>query len=251
MRTACAGVGLFWVLALTFAGCATRSVVKNPEAITLKAALADLGQGLGELIRAQPSEGEMGLYPAEITVNFDVCASASGDGSLCVAPASTELGKASLTAGAKEEAKRSNSVSVRFVNVLFAPPDSLVQKLSGEQLYAVRSALRGVDPRGVFVGAAGAEKPPHAAPGPDLGPMRYLSGAETTDDPIACVLGLDDAGLRGLGAAMNARAGKEVVVFERGLDPLRAVLPLVKAQGWTRDEIVRIAGHAVTPGAGR
>jgi GDP-D-mannose dehydratase len=36
-----------------------------------------------------------------------------------VAPASTELGKASLTAGAKEEAKRSNSVSVRFVNVRF------------------------------------------------------------------------------------------------------------------------------------
>ncbi len=234
-------VVLGWlVLGVMMSGCATRSVVKNPEAITLRAALSDLGQGLGDLIRAQPAEGELGLYPAEISVNFDVCASASGDGSLCVAPASTELGKATLNAGSKEEAKRSNSVSVRFVNVLFAPPESLVQKLSGEQLYAVRAALHGVDPRAAFVEATDAGKT--TAPGPRLSPLRFLSAREEAEDPVSLVIGLDDSEQDRLGTAINAHERREAVPLGRGTETLRAIVRRVRALGWSRDDLARALG---------
>ena len=54
---------------------------------------------------------------------------------------------------AEETARRANTVTIKFVNIFFAPPDSLVQHLSGAQLYELRMAIRGDDPRPLFIAA--------------------------------------------------------------------------------------------------
>jgi hypothetical protein len=237
-------VGAALVIACsTLGGCGPRAVVNDPGSITLKSALAEVGEGLAQMVKAQPPTNNFGLYPAEVTVTFNVIATGTSSASLMVTPGSRFITPAIERAGAQvgvgESASRGNTVSVKFVNLLFAPQDSLVHHVSGTQLFELRQAILGIDPRPVFIavppdpvareGAAPAPntggeppKPPAdsskepapqaaAAPHPSLPAMKFLSPFTPEQDPAELIRALSVERLRDLARAINTKVGLTVV----------------------------------------
>lgn len=238
----------------TLVGCGPRSIVKDPSAITLKSALTEVGEGLAAMVKAQPASTDFGVYPAEVVVSFNVAASGTGSGTLLVTPGLPDITPAvertGLKASVSETATRANTVTVKFINVLFAPPDALVQHVTGPQLFELRQAMLGIDPRSVMVPvqmdttaakpAAAAQAAPTdkasipsaaksgeaAQPAPvqtraSLPAMKFMSPTDAENDASTYIKSLPADRLAPLARALNARVGLEVVRPDGDADALR------------------------------
>lgn len=142
---------LMVVVAGSCAGCASLSPkdVAEPGEITLEDALKSVGTGLYEMKEAE-KDVKTGLVVDSVTVAFDLKASADDSGHLSIdlskpiAPGSAD---SSIGAGqeSSSSAERSNSITIKFVNVLTLPPETLANQKSPEDLEKVLQLLSSGD----------------------------------------------------------------------------------------------------------
>jgi hypothetical protein len=110
------------------AGC--QSTQSIPSDITLKDALRQVREGIQELqVRPQGSK-PAGLLVSEVSVVFNVAASAKNSASLGIdlAPGAvvSQVAKASAQVSSESTLSRGNQITVKFQNLLLAGKDTLV-----------------------------------------------------------------------------------------------------------------------------
>jgi len=131
------------------AGCCggTKWIVPEPSKITLEAAMKSVGEGLKQM---KTAEGDIktGLLPSEVTITFNVTASATDDKSLHIAASTPQVpqipvsGSVTADLSSAIAANRGNSVTIKFTNILFAPKDQLLTMKSPEEIKEILEALK-------------------------------------------------------------------------------------------------------------
>jgi len=112
--------------ALLLSGCCSTTDFPKPGAITLEEAMLSVGAGLRAMERAE--EGLItGLLPSEVSVTFNVSASATDSKKLYVeisgGAAPKAGGKAGGETGSTATAARGNQITIKYSNLLFASKD--------------------------------------------------------------------------------------------------------------------------------
>jgi hypothetical protein len=129
------------VLGLALQGCTSLAPVDviRPSEISVDSALKSIGSGLKEMQLAQDGL-KTGLFVSEATATIVLGVSASDSSKLTL-----DFSKSSIDAGAskegKSEGKRENTITVKFVNLLTAPENSLIHKKSPAEIAAIIKAL--------------------------------------------------------------------------------------------------------------
>lgn len=134
---------LFLATALSsIMGCAafTSEDLAKPSEVTLEQALKSVGAGLYKMREAQ-NDMKTGLIASSVDVTFKLAASAKESGKLTIdlsKSATTDPTTKSQAIGGEKSgessAARSNEISVKFVNILTIPKDTLAHTKSPEDL---------------------------------------------------------------------------------------------------------------------
>jgi hypothetical protein len=124
-------------------GCATftpQKVVGDPSKVTIGEALKSVGEGLNDM-RLAIGENKTGLIPSEVTVNFKLAASATDAGKLTVdlsvpltSGGAAGSGKLGGEASRSAEGSRSNEITIKFINLVLAPKDTLATEKSAKDI---------------------------------------------------------------------------------------------------------------------
>ncbi len=129
------------MLAIAASGCASLrpSDLANPSEVTLENALGEVGNGLKKLYDAEQGL-KVGLIPSEIEVKFNLAASAKDSGKLSIDLSKSvpePIKKETKVGGSIEqssEGERSNTITVKFINILMIPKETLAQTKSPSDL---------------------------------------------------------------------------------------------------------------------
>ncbi len=130
------------LIAGSITGCAafTPKDLANPSEVTLEQALTSVGAGLYQMKKAQKGM-KTGLIASSVNVTFKLAASAKDSGKLTIdlsrAVAADPATSNQSIGGEKtseSSASRSNEITVKFVNVLTIPKDTLAYSKSADEL---------------------------------------------------------------------------------------------------------------------
>jgi len=130
-------------------GCATSRVIPEPGKITLEDAMEQVAKGLNKMYEMGKGYPKTGLIPTEVTVVFNVSASAKDEGKLYIEVGATisdilKITKAGADVSSKIEASRGNQVTVKFTNLfLSTTKESLIMIKKPEEIVALLEALKG------------------------------------------------------------------------------------------------------------
>lgn len=136
------------VFAALVGGCvsiAPADITKRDE-VTVEAALNSVGCGIKRMYNGQRGL-TTGLIPSEVEVRFALSASAKDSGQLTIdfsKPVGDTAGnlKSGTGIGKSSEAALTNTITIKFVNVLTAPKDSLIHDQSPAQVRELITLLR-------------------------------------------------------------------------------------------------------------
>jgi len=136
-------LAFFAVLALM--GCCSSHIVPEPGKITLQEALKSVGEGLYEMKEAQKNL-KTGLVPSEVTVTFNVTASATDTGKLYVELSSIPVAGGAAKVGgetsSKVEAARGHQITVKFNNLLMIEKDKLACSMEPKKIQELFDTLQ-------------------------------------------------------------------------------------------------------------
>lgn len=131
---------------LLLSGCSLFEPVTKPSEVTLEQALASVGSGLKVMHEAEKGT-KTGLIASEVTVTFAIAASKDVTGKLTVDLSKTLSGgdvSSTNSQGGSLEAKsvqsRSNNITVKFVNVMTIPKDTLAYEKPAAELLQIMKA---------------------------------------------------------------------------------------------------------------
>lgn len=131
---------------LLISGCSLFEPVTKPSEVTLEQALASVGSGLKVMHEAEKGT-KTGLIASEVTVTFAIAASKDVAGKLTVDLSKTLSGgdvSSTSTQGGSLEAKsvqsRSNNITVKFINLMMIPKETLAYQKSASELIQVMQA---------------------------------------------------------------------------------------------------------------
>ena len=118
-----------------FTGCAS-FVVPKPTSITFENAMTQLGKGI---LAMKIAEGNMntGLVADEVEVTFNVTASGDQGGTLNLEATPISIVKGTLDISSKYAAQRSNQITIKFKNLLYADRT----KINGHDPATIRGIL--------------------------------------------------------------------------------------------------------------
>lgn len=127
------------ISALALSGCSLFQPVTQPSEVTLEKALESVGKGL-TLMRVAQGDMKTGMIASDVTVTLNLAASRNAGGKLTV-----DLGRdnpgtvvTSQKVGGSVEAtsvqSRSNMITIKFVNIMTIPKDTLAYSKTSEEL---------------------------------------------------------------------------------------------------------------------
>jgi len=129
------------------AGCGTTAIVPKPGAITLENAMKSVGAGLVEMHKAEAGL-KTGLIPSEVSVTFNISASATDANKLYVevgAPAGAPVtGKLGDEASTTTTATRGNQITIKFSNLLLAGDKTFVKDKSAKDIKDLSDTLKAI-----------------------------------------------------------------------------------------------------------
>ena len=113
----------------------------------LREAMEEVATGLNRMYEIRANSPKSGLLPSEVTVVFNISASATDKSKLYIEAGAkaAEIFKvtgAGAEVGTQVAAARGNTVTVKFTNVLFAPKDTLVMHKSPEDLKKLLEVIK-------------------------------------------------------------------------------------------------------------
>lgn len=135
---------VFVFSAVVLTGCASLQPkdLVTPSEVTLENALEEVGKGLKKMYDAEQGL-KVGLIPSEIEVKFNLAASANDNGKLTIDLSKSvpdPIKKETKVGGSIEqssEGERSNTITVKFINILMIPKDTLAQSKSPADIGAL------------------------------------------------------------------------------------------------------------------
>lgn len=127
--------------------CATTTIVPEPGKITLREAMEEVATGLNGMYEIRAKSPKSGLLPSDVTVVFNISASATDKGKLYIEAGATvaeilKVTQAGAEVGTQVTATRGNTVTVKFTNVLFAPKDTLVMTKSPDEIKKLLEVIK-------------------------------------------------------------------------------------------------------------
>lgn len=140
-------LGVIVLAGVSMSACATGKVVPDPSKITLQDAMKSVGEGLKQMKEAQ-GESKTGLLPSEVTVTFNVTASAADGSKLALAVSIPPLPQlpvsGSLTGDLTSaiSAARGNVITIKFTNLLFAPEKLLLTTKTAAEIAQILETLK-------------------------------------------------------------------------------------------------------------
>jgi len=139
---------IFFAFAVLVGGCAsiTPADIAKRDEVTVEAALNSVGCGIKRLYDGQRGL-TTGLIPSEVEVRLALSASAKDSGQLTIdfsKPVGDTTGNLKAGTGIEKssEAALTNTITIKFVNVLTAPKDSLLHDQSPAQIRELITLLR-------------------------------------------------------------------------------------------------------------
>ncbi len=136
------------------AGCGgTKWIVPEPSNITLEAAMESVGKGLKQMKDAQGNI-KTGLLPSEVTVTFNVTASATDTKSLHIAVSTPQAPQVPVSGSITSDlstaitANRGNSITIKFTNLLYTPTGQLLTDKSADE---IRNKLKTLAGEGIVI----------------------------------------------------------------------------------------------------
>jgi hypothetical protein len=139
-------LGIVVAASFSMSACASGKIVPNPGSITLEAAMKSVGNGLKQMKEAQ-GDITTGLLPSEVTVSFNVTASATDSQKLLVT-ASTQAVQLPVSGGLTGDLSsaistaRGNVVTIKFTNLLFAPEKQFLTAKTPNEIKEILKTLR-------------------------------------------------------------------------------------------------------------
>ena len=125
-------------------GCASSRVKMDPGKITLEEAMGSVGKGLKNM-KEEQENSTTGLVPSEMSVTFNLSASATDEGKLYVETTSIPVSGGQIRIGGEHETEvefsRGNQITIEFKNILFTDDDELVSEKDADDLAALLKAL--------------------------------------------------------------------------------------------------------------
>jgi len=127
--------------------CGTSKIVPEPSKITLEDAMKSVAEGFNKMKQAQ-GDIKTGLLPSEVTVSFNVTASATDSTKLAVAvgtPPAPQIPVSGSVTGDLSSAitaSRGNTITIKFTNLLFAPKEQLITMKKTEDIEKILKVLR-------------------------------------------------------------------------------------------------------------
>ena len=120
------------LILLTLSGCGLFQRTAVPSEITLVKAMQDVGTGL-KVMKMAEGDVRTGLIASDVTVVFNIAASDKKTGNLTIdlsSPTVEGAGAAKAGGGVTSEngSQRGNTVTIKFVNLLTIPKDTLAYK---------------------------------------------------------------------------------------------------------------------------
>ncbi|WP_165677858.1 hypothetical protein [Metapseudomonas otitidis] len=134
-----------FLLVLPLSGCLQQAA--KPSDITLVAAMEQVGAGLAKMREAQ-GDLKTGLVAESAEVTFKITADSKRSGSLKVdlsAPAVSEGVGVGGTLGAENTAGRSNTVTIKFKNILTLPKETVGYVVAENQVAAGKAAGKPIE----------------------------------------------------------------------------------------------------------
>ena len=127
----------------------------EPGKITLTDAMKEVGTGLNSMYEIRSKGLNSGLLPAEVTIVFNVSASTKDSGKLYVEAGANpvdvlKIVKAGGEVGSEITTARGNQITIKFLNVVLAPKDTLLTIVEPDKLEAVFDALEKADVNPMF-----------------------------------------------------------------------------------------------------
>lgn len=177
---------VIWLLCLTpLYGCFQQ--VAKPSEITLVEAMRQVGEGLSAMRQAQ-GDVKTGLFAESAEVTFKVAADTKNGGTLKLdlsPPVVSEGVGASAGLSSEKSSSRSNTITVKFKNLLTVPKDTIGYVVAGVQV-GVLPEKTGGSAQGGTTGKAG-DKPAVVNPvgGSDVAPP--VVPAAPTAPPITLI----------------------------------------------------------------
>ena len=141
-------LGILVAASLSTSACATGKVVPEPSNITLEAAMKSVGEGLKQMKDAQ-GDIKTGLLPSEVTVTFNVTASASDNSKLAITVSTPQAAQLPVSGSLTGElssaisAARGNVITIKFTNLLFAPEKQLLTMKTAKEIEEILKTLKG------------------------------------------------------------------------------------------------------------
>lgn len=139
-------LGILMATSLSMSACATGKIVPDPSNITLEAAMKSVGEGLKQMRDAEGGV-KTGLLPSEVTVTFNVTASATDSKNLVIASSTTQAAQlpvsGSLTGDLSSaiSVNRGNVITIKFTNLLFTPKELFLTTKSPEDIAKILKTL--------------------------------------------------------------------------------------------------------------
>lgn len=138
------------VLCANLIGCAMVTTGPEPGKITLRDAMNDVANGLNDMYKIRSQGPKSGLLPAEVTIVFNVSASTKDAGKLYVEAGATpvdvlKIVKAGGEVSSEIATARGNQITIKFMNVAFAPKDTLLTMVDATKLETVFNAIKNAE----------------------------------------------------------------------------------------------------------
>lgn len=129
-------------------GCATSRVIPEPGKITLEEAMEEVARGLNKMYDIGKDYPKTGLIPTEVTVVFNISASATDKGKLYIEAGATSsdvltITKTGAEMGSEIQTSRGNQVTIKFTNLfLSTSKDSLIMIKKPEEIVKLLEVLK-------------------------------------------------------------------------------------------------------------
>ncbi len=137
------------IVGMALIGCATSRVIPEPGKITLEEAMEQVGNGLNKMYDIGKDYPKTGLIPTEVTIVFNISASATDQGKLYIEAGATTpdvlaITKTGAEMGSEIKASRGNQVTIKFTNLfLSTSKDSLIMIKKPEEIVELLKVLKG------------------------------------------------------------------------------------------------------------
>lgn len=141
-------LGALLIALNTSVGCTLVPVAPEPGKITFRQAMQEVAVGLNDLYHLREGQAKTGLIPQEVTIVFNISASAKNEGKLYVEAGATaadvlKITKVGAEGSSSIDTSRGNQITIKLNNILFAGKETLIITKTPQEVEQLMNLIEG------------------------------------------------------------------------------------------------------------